>query len=374
MMGGVASFSNIQNFYMNFQTILGNPNLFLNYDTAGINFLLRGTVNVPLDLTMSWETMSFAYAFNVNKWFMLALALNRHVFAVDLRGKVDVDLLGRYSVDPSAAGGGGVAISPVEGNLDYPSDRVHGQIFGYYNADVWSPSLAMKLWRLSVDARFGLTTRAKGSLIATYALPFFLDPETFKPSIDFGDPTSFLDPDVITGLQTNATDSLTYTTGKKSGNKTVQSDLEWTMPTGITMGFDIIRNHLSISYTKLYGNLGLKLDRVSKVTSTLGSDTVTASTNDSLVLDLGFSVDHIMVMRVALYTAYFNLGVFAMDMRSAQHNNILGNAMIKQAKLGDAALLPVLNFGTLLGTRWQVLLDLNILPVPALRTGLVYNF
>lgn len=373
MMGGVASFSNVQNFYMNFQTILGNPNLFLNYDTSGINFLLRGTVNVPLDLTMSWETMTFAYAFNVNKWAMFALALNRHVFSVDLRGKVDANLLGRYSVDVSQ-GSGGIAIPPIEGNLDYPSERIRGQIYGYYDADVWSPSLAMKLWRFSMDARFGIKTRAKGELTATYALPFFLDPETFKTTIKFDSVGSFMDPAVRIGLQTNATDSLTYTTQKTSAGKTRQSELEWSMPTGLTFGFDIIKEHLSISYTKLYGDLGLKLDHVSKVTSSLSGDTVAGTKNDSMVLDLGFSIDHIMTLHVAVYTAYLNLGAFAMDMRSASHSNILGRAVPSQIRLGNAALLPILNMGTLLGTRWQVLIDLNILPVPALRSGLVYNF
>lgn len=373
MMGGVASFSNIQNFYMNFQTVLGNPNLFLNYDTTGVNFLLRGTVNVPLDLTMSWETMTFAYAFNVNQWAMFALALNRHVFSVDLRGKVDADLLGRYRVDISQSGSS-VSIPPVEREIDYPSERVHGQIYGYYDADVWSPSLAMKLWRFSLDARFGIKAHAKGRLDATYSLPFFIDPETFQSSLDFNNPEVFNDPDVRIGLQTNATDSLTYTTEKTSGGKTRQSDLEWTMPTGLTMGFDIIKDHFSISYTKLFGDLSLKLDHISKVTSSLGSDTVLDSQNDSMVLDLGFSIDQIMVVHLAVYTAYLNFGAFAMDMRSTNHSNILGSKVPSQMRLGDAALLPVLNMGTLLGTRWQVLLDLNILPFPALRSGLVYNF
>jgi hypothetical protein len=183
-----------------------------------------------------------------------------------------------------------------------------------------------------------------------------------------------MDPAVRIGLQTNATDSLTYTTKKTSGGKTQQSELEWSMPTGLTFGFDIIKEHLSISYTKLYGNLGLKLDHIAKVTSSLSGDTVAGTKNDSMVLDLGFSVDHIMTLHVAVYTAYLNLGAFAMDMRSASHSNILGRAVPSQMRLGNAALLPILNLGTLLGTRWQVLIDLNILPVPALRSGLVYNF
>jgi hypothetical protein len=98
------------------------------------------------------------------------------------------------------------------------------------------------------------------------------------------------------------------------------------------------------------------------------------SQDDSLVLDLGLSVDDVMLLHLAAYTAYLNLGVFAMDLRSANRTNILGSVMMPQMRLGKAAMLPVLNLGTLLGSRWQVLLEVDVLPLPALRSGLVYNF
>ena len=372
MLGGTASFSDVQNFYMNYQTVLGNPNLYLSSDTAGVSFLLRGTLNVPLNLSMSWETMTFAYAYNVNKWAMFAVALNRHVFSVDLRGKFDADLLGTYKID--LAQGGNVPIDAIEGDIDYPSSKVNGQIYGYYEAEVWTPSLAVKLWRFSLDARFGIKTRAKGELIATYSLPFFIDPETFKTNLNFNNPAVFNDPNIRTGLQTNAVDSMTYTTQKSSGGKTVQSDLEWTMPTALTMNFDIIPDHLSISYTKLFGDVGLRLDKITKVKNASGGDSTVTSQDDSLVLDLGLSVDDVMLLHLAAYTAYLNLGVFAMDLRSANRTNILGSVMMPQMRLGKAAMLPVLNLGTLLGSRWQVLLEVDVLPLPALRSGLVYNF
>jgi hypothetical protein len=373
MLGGVASFSNIQNFYMNYQTMLGNPNIFLNpnADSQGVNFLLRGTLNVPLDMSMSWETMTFSYAFEFNKWFMAALSLHRHVFSVDLRGKVDADLLGRYKIE--TAQGGGVDMT-IEGELDYPSDRILGLVYGYFDAEVWSPSLALKVWRFSLISRFGINTRAKGQLLASYSLPFFIDPETFQNKIDFNDPSIFNDPDFRIGLQTNAVDSVTFTTTNTVDGKTQQSDLEWRMPTGLTMNFDIIRDHFSVTYSKLFGDIGMKLDRIVKVRNTTSGDSTVPVEKDSIVLDLGFKVDHIIMTRVALYHAHLNLGIFGMDFRSGQRENILGGAMMKELKLGDMAMLPVVNLGTVLGTRWQFLVELDLLPLPAVRSGVFYHF
>jgi hypothetical protein len=366
MLGGVASFSSIQNFFLNYQTLLGNPNIFMSQDSQGVSFLLRGTVNVPLNLSMSWETMTFAYAYKFSDLFSMGFALHRHVFSVDLRGKVDVDLLGRYRID--LAQGQGVDIKPIEGEIDYPSERVHGVIDGYYNATAWSPTLALRCGRLSVVARFGIATRARGALTAAYSLPFFVDPETFKTSLDFNDP------DVRIGLQTNEVDSVTYTTARTQGSTVQRSDLEWRMPTGLTADVEIVRGHFSLSYTKLFGEIGMRLDRIVKVRSSVAGDSVRASESDSTVLDLGFLVDHVMLARIALKNAYVNLGVFGMDLRYAGRMHILGNAMLRQLRLGRMAMLPVLNFGGVLGTRWQLIGELDLLPLPALRSGVVFYF
>jgi hypothetical protein len=377
MLGGVASFSNIQNFYLNYQTMLGNPNIFLNPDTdsLGVSFLLRGTLNVPLTLSMSWETMTFSYAFQFNKWLMAALSLHRHVFSVDLRGKVDADLLGRYKIDVSqGSDGSGIDIKPIEGELDYPSERVHGLVYGYYDAEVWTPSLAFQAWRFSMIARFGLETRAKGNLVASYSLPFFIDPETFQPKVDFNDAAVFNDPDIRIGLQTNATDSVTYTTTRTADGNKRESDLEWRMPTGFTMNFDLIRDHISVTYTKLFGDIGIKLDRIVKVRNTVEGDTTIPVEKDSLMLDIAFKVDHVIMTRFAFYHAYLSLGIFGMDLRSGERKNILGAAMMKEMKLGDMAMLPVLNLGTVLGTRWQLLCEVDLLPLPAVRSGVFYHF
>jgi hypothetical protein len=323
---------------------------------------------------MSWETMTFSYAFRYNKWLTAALSLHRHVFSVDLRGKVDADLLGRYKIDVSQGNeGSGIDLKPIEGELDYSSERVHGLVYGYYDAAVWSPSLALEAWRFSMVARFGLKTRAKGNLVASYSLPFFIDPETFKPIFDSTNVDVFNDPEIRIGLQTNATDSITYTTTRTVNGKTRESDLEWRMPTGLTMNFEAVRDHISFSYTKIFGDVGMKLDRIVKVRNTIEGDTTIPVEKDSVFLDIAFKVDHVIMTRLALYHAYLNLGIFGMDLQSGKHKNILSKAM-KDMRLGDLAMLPVINLGTVLGTRWQLLFEADILPLPAVRSGVFYHF
>jgi hypothetical protein len=43
-------------------------------------------------------------------------------------------------------------------------------------------------------------------------------------------------------------------------------------------------------------------------------------------------------------------------------------------RLGKMALLPILNMGTELGRKIKVLIELDALPLPAMRSGIVYNF
>ena len=141
MMGGVASFSNTQNFFMAYQNILGNPDVFVNPDSLGegISFLMRGTISVPVNLSMSWETMTFGYAYKINRYLTMALNLHRHLFTMDLRSKVDVNLLGRLKYES------------INKELDYPSDKVFGRAYGHYDAEVWTPTIGIEAWRFNFD-------------------------------------------------------------------------------------------------------------------------------------------------------------------------------------------------------------------------------
>jgi hypothetical protein len=368
MLGGVGSFSNIQNVYLNYQNVLGNPDILVDPKNLGdgVSFLLKGTVNVPMDLTLYWETMTFGYAYKLNKFFTFAFNLHRHVFSLDMQGKIDVDIMGRYKIDLSSQGGSsGVEIPSIDGVIDYPSDKVYGSAYGHFETEAWSPTLAIKAWRFSLVSRFGIDKRAKGEFYAKYSIPFFIDPETFGLKYDFQDPKTLTDPEVTNGLSTNAIDSVNYSSG--------EADLIWKMPTALTLSFDVWPKHLRISYSKLYGEIRMKLDKISKVQKASESGSIRDSTSDSAVIDIGVNVDHVILMQCNLFNSFLNVGVCAFDVEYGDQKHLIGKNM-PYLTMGESAMLPVLNMGTALGTKLQLLLELDILPLPALKTGIFYYF
>ena len=380
MLGGVGTFSNMQNFYIHYQNALGNPNIFINPSLdslmEGASFLMRGTINVPIDVSASWETMTFGYAFQVNRYLELALNLSRHVFYLDMRGKIDIDLLGRYDIPVgSSSSESGFEIPSIQGEIDYPSEKISGSAKGHYEAEIWTPTLALKAWRFSLISRFGIDTKARGSFLAKYTLPFFVDPVTFASKYDFTDPEVLTNTEIRQGLMSNATDSITYSSRKKtSGGSYKESELEWKMPTALTIGFDIFPEKLHFSYTKLFGDVSMKLDRIAREQRAADSAASGTLLNDSLVIDYGISVDHIMMLEVDLFNSFLNLGIFSMDFRYGDSTNLIGKNLPAQVKFGDAALLPVVSMGTALGTKMQLLLQLDVLPLPAVKTGVFYYF
>lgn len=377
MIGGVGTFSSTQNFFINYTNALGNPNVYINPDSLqeGLSFLLRGTINVPVSMTASWETMSFGYAFEVNRYLQLAFSLHRHVFVLDLRGKIDADLLGHYNMEMPSDEASGIEVPAVEGELDYPSNKIYGDAYGHYEAETWTPTIGFKAWRFTLVTRFGIKDKkAKGRFYAKYSLPFFIDPETFQTNIDLNDPDIINSSEVRQGLLANATDSIVYSTRKKVGNSYRESDLIWNMPTGLTLSFDIIKDKLKFSYTKLFGELSMKLDRIARERVALETESAREDEVDSIVIDYGVKVDNIMILQLDLFHSFLNLGIFGLDLRYGDQENLLGSEMPAYMKLGDAAMIPVLSLGSAIGTKMQLLLELDILPLPAVKTGVFYYF
>jgi hypothetical protein len=161
MLGGVASFSNIENVYLNYTNVLGNSTVKLGYDTTmksstgtqSVALFLLGTINVPIDASLGWETMTFGYAYRVNKDLVMAMNVHRHLFRIDLLAKMDADILGRVTVQQSPESGdnsgggisalGGSSLS-LEKDIDYPHQRLFGQANGHYEAEAWSYSSAAR--------------------------------------------------------------------------------------------------------------------------------------------------------------------------------------------------------------------------------------
>ncbi|KMQ50879.1 hypothetical protein CHISP_2230 [Chitinispirillum alkaliphilum] len=361
MLGGVGSFSYTQNFFLEYETILGNPSIFLSSDLDDVDFILRGTVNVPLHLSLGWETMTFGYAYQVDRNFTFAFNLSRHLFFADLRGRIDADLLGTYNIYIDSAMGS------VHGELDYPSERINGYALGSYDAEVWTPTLGLRFWRFSLTSRFGFSTRARGSFSARYSLPAFIYPETFRMKYDLDDPDVLMDPEVRELFLTNAVDSLGYST---------QSRLHWKLPHAHTITLDLLDRavSMSISYTKLFGELEMRLEDIRKEQWAAESGSDREGLVDSLGFDVGVSVDHIIMFHGRYLGAFLNAGVCAIDVRSGERENVLGENVPAKLRMGDAAMLPILNFGSAIGTKIQVLLELNVLPLPAFKTGIYYHF
>jgi len=372
MLGGVASFAYVQNVYLNYLTTLGNTDLRLGYDTtissngsnSNVSLLLLGAINVPIEANLGWETMTFGYAYRVNKDLVLAANVMRHVFRLDILAKVDVDMLGQFSVSQNTgtSGVGGIGGSADIKNqpIDYPSSKAYGEASGHFEAEAWSGSAGIKYGILTLTSRFGVDTKAKGSMVAKYYLPFFINKTTFQPSLDVNDPTKLLS--MLDDFQQQRVDSVVYSSN---------DDARWKLPQAHTIAIDLIRDKVSLSYTKLFGD----------IEAYHAANPHDPANPDKRVVDLdaAITVDNIVMLNCNFYNAFCNLGVFALDMRINDDTHILGKA-IKQNKtlswmmMGENAMMPIANLGAMLGSKTQLGFELDLLPLPAFKVGLIYHF
>ena len=373
MLGGVASFSNIQNVYLNYTNVLGNSTVRISYDTTmktqtgdqKVSLLLLGSINVPIDATLGWETMTFGYAYRVNKNLITAMNIHRHLFRIDLLASIDAELLGTSMVEQNGAASGGSATGieaigsdalSVKSPINYP--EVGGHASGHYDAEAWSYSLGLALWRFTLTSRFGIDTKAKGTFSAKYAVPSgIMDPRTFQINADLeNDPSSLLSK--MNNFSTGKVDSVTYTT---------KEDAVWRLPSGHTISFDILPNKLSLSYTKIFGDIEM-----------FHAHQESPNAKRIVDLDVGITVDNVVLLNAHLYSAFLNIGLFTMDIRINEQRHILGKAFsdakLDKLKWGDDAMLPVLNLGASFGAKTKLGFEIDLLPLPALKTNVTYIF
>jgi len=374
MIRGVGQFSNIQNFHLNYSNTLGEPRVLIHPAIDSIDLMMQGMISVPLDVAMGWETMTLGYAYKVNDLLSCAVNLHRHIFQFDLAAKIDIDLLGYLELKlPEIAPKTGqevvdelthqVAQDLLQGiGRQWINYIVQGEARGHYEVEVWSPTFAVRLWRAGLTYRYGIDTRAGGYLSAKYVVPFFVNPETFAMD-------SLSDPNYLMGninrFLNGETDSIEYVTS---------NDLVWKMPHALTFTFDIVRDKLYLSYTKFFGEVNMFLGDIAAVTIPQGPNTDSAeATAESIDFDVGVKVDHIIMLHGTFQNAFMNLGVFTMDFRYGDRDNLL-ERIPKLPKLGGGLLLPTLNFGTTFGSKLKLLLELDVLPLSALKTGVIYYF
>jgi hypothetical protein len=219
----------------------------------------------------------------------------------------------------------------------------------------------MHFWRLGCVARLGIDTKAPGSLSAKYVVPFFVNPENFQVA-ELDDPTYIMDN--INRFLDGETDSIEYST---------DNDLEWKMPTGLSFTFDIVPDKFYISYTKFFGEISMFVGDIVTINVPQGASADTSdATTESVDFDLGVKVDHIIMLHGAFQNAFCNAGIFTLDIRYGDMDNLLEN--VYPVPVFGGALLPVLNFGTTFGSKIRLLLELDVLPLSALKTGIIYSF
>ncbi len=355
MLGGVGSFSNMRNVGLNFTNSLGIPNLYMGLpSSAGIGAILRGSIAVPLDLSTSWESMTFGYAYRVNKNLLFAFNLHRHVFLFDFNAKVNVDMLGNVDVNQAGL------------NIRIPLNyALSGGGSAHYDAEAWSYSMGATWWRLGWTSRFGINTRAKGYVKMDYSLPFFIDKETFKVTLDMNNITDLA---TINKLISNETSVY-----KDSS----ENEMVWKMPDAHTFTFDLVRDHLSLSYTKLNGVVGLSLPNILKFKKQNLPDTATTNLYDTISLDFKMTVDNVMMVNANFKNLFVNIGVFTLDFGTGDQAGLLSSAfksIDKYPTIGGAPLMPILNFGSAIGTKLQLQIELDVLPLMALKAGINYYF
>jgi hypothetical protein len=354
MFGGVASFANTQNMYLRYKNILGAPEMTIPFESEGMDLFLRGAINVPLELTMGWESMTFGYAYKVNDMFRLAFNLHRHTFHFDLRSRVDVDLLGRLKVDMAGDEGTQSPMAAQEFDVNYPSEETHGAAEGSYAVAVWSPTIALKYWRLSLVSRFGVDTKAEGRLKGEYRLPIIL-------TRDF----QVQDEQFLLDNQERIRNNEIHTFEYES-----KEDLGWKLPSGHTLAFDIVKEKLSLSYTKIIGDIEMRLP---DIVETITSEQTGEEQTDTVDFNIGVTVDHILLISGNFNHAFFNVGIFGMDFRFADKQNLL-EQIEQMPTFGGGMMLPVLGFGTTMGEKMRLLLEVDLLPLSAIKTGIVYHF
>jgi hypothetical protein len=393
MLGGVGSFAYTQNFRFNFSTAFGGSSVIETVvpiggdDSDFDGFLaLRGALRMPLSVSMGWETMTFGYAYRVNNNddLIFAVNLHRHLFSMDMRLRADIDLLGHVNIKGTIDPGMGMApqdiVLPGGDLIDFSSDKCNGSAQGRYRAEAWTPSLGVKWWRLRLDSRFGLNVKAKGSAKGGFVVPQLINLE--NPRLDdvqkkftnFGDSLSKLPPEEVLGYVSDfmsdaiprELDSVYYS---------IDETMHWNMPQGHTITFDIVRDRLSLSYTKTFGEINLKITDVVRETNHQFTEADSWLSYEVLGVDLGVRIDHILMLHYRGPSFFANVGIAGLEARSDGNYAMRDLDLPKFLRWGDVTMgLPVLSGGFLVGTRLQLQLEANVLPLPALKTGVNYYF
>jgi hypothetical protein len=305
---------------------------------------------------MGWRTQTFGYAFKPRGDLTVAVQLHRHLFEATADGAVNTSIQGNIGIDMQ--GGPNFARNDT---VRYSEDQLHGGISGRYSGTAWSPAFGVKWWRLTLASRFGAGVRARGRFTMRWLVPFFIDP---------GPKTLGLEEDELVVMDLSDTldrnqlvNDFTALEGRLANAETdsfvlhTETDARFNIPSCQTIAYEIIRDRLVLSYTFVHGGAisGFHENEAGEID-----------------FDLGVNVNHFLVLNLTLSRARMTAGVFLLDIYEAGKKDWLSES----AGFGGwgGVPVPILNFSTWFGGAARVLLELDLLPIPALKSGLIFYF
>jgi hypothetical protein len=360
------NFEMSMNLGSNINETIDQKNIPLGSGVSGSAYMnLNGAINLPIHYEMGWRTQTFGYAFKPRKDLMVAINLHQHLFEATANGTVNTNLLGNVALDLGSLG------TKQDLPINYSEENVGGQISGRYTGSAWSPAIGIKWKRLILASRFGVNTKVKGHFTMRWKVPFFVNPQPKKFGVDEnklvipmyarakGDTTPVDQIQLardFQGLKDNLARSAT-----DSFALDARSDAEFNIPSGQTIAVELVRDHVVLSYTFTYGG------------SISGYHQNQAGDVGDTHLDLGFDVNQIVTLTGTFGRSRITLGGFMLDFYETGKEHWLSRGAGTYDSWGGVP-IPIVNCATSFGNTARVLLELDALPIPAIKSGLVYHF
>ncbi len=339
---GVLFFAAGENASLRVTAALGDATFALDTTLSAGTVRLKGSVYLPLLFDVHWRSMTLGYAWQPADWLRVGFQVHRHEVLASVGGDLSPDLAGR------------VETSGLAFDVQYTSDQVFGNADGTYRGVAYNPEMAVQAGPVRAVARLPASLKATGQMVMNYQVPFFIDAETFQPQITQAD--SFLTPANLSRLLNGETNARTWV---------FRDPLRFTLPGSVTLALELWRNRLELSYTKIFGSLGV-------ASEASPADTDATALHSQGYLDAAVAADNLFLLRWE--TAFFHgcLGLHSLNLSYRNQANLLSGYSPWEWD-GDP-LAPVVQFGFLWGDPLQFHLDFDITPVPALRTGVGYRF
>ncbi len=307
---------------------------------------LKGGIHLPLHTEIRWRSLSFGYAYSPLSWLRLAFQVHKHMVDARMSGDLEPDISGRIGVGD----GGGTSFA-----VDYPSTKVYGAASGQYSGGAWSPEMGVQLGPIRYVARMGTRVKAKGHLDFEWQVPFFIDPESFDMTIS--QPDSFLAADNLRRLLGSETEGRHYR---------FRDPVELRLPATHSFAVEFLSRRMRLSYTRVIGAVSSRANPLPQAEQD--------STDLDLagVLNAGLWPDHVLLLSGEFSRFRFTLGAFAANLSFDQDQNLLSDLF--PLEIDGDPVAPVLQLGLLWGSPVQISLDADIMPIPAVRTGVRYAF